>query len=121
MRWASSLLLLPALLGAACGSTTAPPPAPAATAGSQSFDEWADAFTREWARNNPQLATRTQYFAGDEQDRLDGQLALTGEWGGAYRSGRGEKVGGAGRRAVFKSCERSTGSRSHDRRSSPPP
>ena len=84
MRWALPLLLCPVLLGAACGSTTSSPPAPDSRAGSQSFDEWADAFTTEWARTNPQLATRTQYFAGEEQDRLDGQLALVGEWGNPF-------------------------------------
>jgi uncharacterized protein (DUF885 family) len=48
------------------------------------FDEWADTFAREWARHSPQLATRTQYFSGDEQGALDGQLTLIGEWGDTF-------------------------------------
>jgi uncharacterized protein (DUF885 family) len=31
-------------------------------------------FTAEWVRNNPDLATRTRYFTGEEQDRLERQL-----------------------------------------------
>jgi uncharacterized protein (DUF885 family) len=40
-----------------------------------SFNTWADAFTAEWVRADPQLATSTQYFTGAEQDALDRQLA----------------------------------------------
>src|SRR5262245_26273135 len=50
----------------------------------QSFEAWADAFTKEWARNSPQLASRTQYFSGEEQDKLDRELSLVGEWGNSY-------------------------------------
>lgn len=38
------------------------------------FDGWVDAFSEEWVRNDPELATTTQYFDGAEQDALDGQL-----------------------------------------------
>jgi uncharacterized protein (DUF885 family) len=31
-------------------------------------------FTADWVRTNPNLATSTRYFTGDEQDRLDRQL-----------------------------------------------
>lgn len=59
---------------------TAAPPAPAAAAATQSvranaaFDTWSDRFAADWVRQNPQLATSTQYFAGAEQDALDRQL-----------------------------------------------
>jgi uncharacterized protein (DUF885 family) len=38
------------------------------------IDEFFERFTAEWVRADPQLATRSQYFSGAEQDRLDGQL-----------------------------------------------
>ncbi|HEV8492409.1 MAG TPA: DUF885 family protein, partial [Candidatus Angelobacter sp.] len=38
------------------------------------FDAWVDAFAADWARADPELATLTQYFDGDEQDALDRQL-----------------------------------------------
>lgn len=31
-------------------------------------------FTSEWVRHDPELATRTRYFSGDEQDRFERQL-----------------------------------------------
>ena len=78
-----SLLLLLALAVSGCD---AGPESRAnlATASSPSFDEWADTFTREWGRTSPQLATRTQYFTGDEQDALDRQLSMVGEYGESY-------------------------------------
>jgi uncharacterized protein (DUF885 family) len=60
--------------------TVAAPPATAATAITQAvkvnaaFDTWSDRFAADWVRQNPQLATSTQYFAGAEQDALDRQL-----------------------------------------------
>jgi len=55
-------------------------PAAAATATTQAvkanaaFDTWSDRFAADWVRQNPQLATSTQYFTGAEQDALDRQL-----------------------------------------------
>jgi uncharacterized protein (DUF885 family) len=46
------------------------------------FDRWAEDFTARWVRQNPQLATRSQYFSGAEQDALDRQLNLAGSFGG---------------------------------------
>ncbi len=37
--------------------------------------EFFDRFTKEWVKAEPELATRTQYLSGAEQDRLDGQLS----------------------------------------------
>jgi uncharacterized protein (DUF885 family) len=57
-------------------------------AASPEFDQWADTFTAEWVRLNPQVATRTQYFsdagADAEQDTLDRQLGLSNQWGAFY-------------------------------------
>ena len=55
-----------------------------ARAADPAFDQWADGFAADWVRANPQLATRAQYFAGAEQDALDRQLTLAGEWGNVY-------------------------------------
>lgn len=62
------LILLTAFLTLVLGSLRA---------SEASFDSWADEFAAGWVRLNPQLATRTQYFAGAEQDALDGQLVQT--------------------------------------------
>ena len=43
-----------------------------------------DTITNEWTRNSPQLATRTQYFSGDEQDALDRRLLMVGEYGDSF-------------------------------------
>lgn len=48
------------------------------------FDSWADELAAEWVRDNPQLATMSQYFSGNEQDALDRQLGLTGHFGVTY-------------------------------------
>jgi len=56
----------------------------AAHAADPAFDRWADGFAADWVRSNPQLATRAQYFAGAEQDALDRQLTLAGDWGNLY-------------------------------------
>jgi uncharacterized protein (DUF885 family) len=88
MGFLLSALLLVVVCVAGCSR---PAPEPAAPAGSASFDQWTDELTREWARNSPQLATRTQYFSGDDQDALDRQLALVGEWGNTYGVGEAKK------------------------------
>jgi uncharacterized protein (DUF885 family) len=85
-----SLLLLFALVVSACDARQVSP-ANLATASSQSFDEWTDTLTKEWARSSPQLATRTQYFTGDEQDALDRQLSMVGEYGESYGAGAVKK------------------------------
>jgi uncharacterized protein (DUF885 family) len=38
------------------------------------IDDFFERFTAEWVRADPELATWTQYFSGDAQDKLDGQL-----------------------------------------------
>lgn len=53
-------------------------------AAAPSFDQWANDFAAQWVRLNPQLATRTQYFRGGEQDAMDRQLSLGGAFGGSY-------------------------------------
>lgn len=40
------------------------------------FDEWAEAFAREWVRANPNSATVRQYLAGAEQEAADRELIL---------------------------------------------
>jgi uncharacterized protein (DUF885 family) len=47
----------------------------------RNIDDWFRDFTAEWVRNDPSLATRARYFAGEEQDRLERQLTpRTGAW-----------------------------------------
>jgi len=50
-----------------------------------SVDDFFRDFTAEWMRGNPNAATASRYFTGDEQDRLDRQLAPVTE---AYRHAR---------------------------------
>ena len=66
-------------LGALLTFTAATVLGHAANAG---FDTWADDFAARVVRQNPQLATRSQYFSGAEQDALDRQLTLSGSYGG---------------------------------------
>jgi len=40
--------------------------------------EFFDRFTAEWVRADPQLATTSQYFSGEEQAKLDAQLTPRG-------------------------------------------
>src|SRR5262245_7107767 len=40
----------------------------------QTIDGFFRDFTADWIRNDPNLARRTRYFSGDEQDRLERQL-----------------------------------------------
>jgi hypothetical protein len=49
----------------------------AGSAANPAFDQWADQFAADWARAQPQLATRTRYFDGAEQDGLERQLTLS--------------------------------------------
>jgi uncharacterized protein (DUF885 family) len=64
-----------ALLLAACAEP--PPPAVEPTAApppSAAIDDFFQRFTDDWVRRNPNLAVATQYFSGDEQDRLNREL-----------------------------------------------
>ena len=79
MRARLLVLLAVAAVAIACGRASAPP---AQT--SQTFDEWSERLTQEWLRIAPQSATRPQYFSGAEQDALDRQLSLIGEWGNTF-------------------------------------
>ena len=63
-----ALLVLP-LAGCTDPSSSAPAPPTAA-----SIDEFFQRFNDEWMRRNPNLAIRTQYFTGEEQDRLSREL-----------------------------------------------
>lgn len=53
-------------------------------AANASFDAWADQFSAEWARQSPQYTTSSQYFSGAEQDALDRQVTMIGQWGNPY-------------------------------------
>lgn len=53
-------------------------------AATPTFDQWADDFAARWVKQNPQLATRTQYFSGAEQDALDRQLSMGGGFGQSF-------------------------------------
>src|SRR5687768_10324095 len=75
-------LLVAAGAAGACGRTTGSTDSTAIP----SFDAWSDAFAQDWLRDAPQFATRTQYFSGAEQDALDRQLALMGDYGNAFGS-----------------------------------
>ena len=87
MRAAVATLFVPLMLAAgalpqAALAQNAAPAALAASAGKPdpAFAAWADQFAAESVRIDPQLATRTQYFAGAQQDALDRQLTpLTAE------------------------------------------
>jgi hypothetical protein len=47
-----------------------PPAGPQQT----SIDDFFRDFTGEWVRHDPEFATRTRYFSGEEQDRFERQL-----------------------------------------------
>ena len=40
----------------------------------RNLDQFFEAFTAEWMRGNPNAATSTRYFTGEEQDRLEHQI-----------------------------------------------
>jgi uncharacterized protein (DUF885 family) len=60
---------------AQAGSSQLPPPKPSA----RSIEELFRDFTAEWVRGDAELATRTRYFTGEEQDRLERQLTPRSE------------------------------------------
>ena len=41
--------------------------------GPQNVSDFFRSFTAEWVRGDPQLATSTRYFKGEEQDQLERQ------------------------------------------------
>jgi uncharacterized protein (DUF885 family) len=53
----------------ACAVCALPLPAPEST-----IDDFFRTFTDDWVRHDPNLATSTRYFTGEEQDRLERQL-----------------------------------------------
>lgn len=73
----AAALSIPLILAAtpSTGAQLAPASAAASVKENAAFDFWADKFAQDWVRQNPQLATSTQYFSGAEQDALDRQLA----------------------------------------------
>jgi uncharacterized protein (DUF885 family) len=51
----------------------------------RTVDDFFRDFTAEWVRTNPDLARRTRYLTGEEQDRLERQLT---PWTEAYKRAR---------------------------------
>src|SRR5579863_7500705 len=49
-------------------------PAQQSTAPVRTIEDFFSDFTAEWVRADPNLATSTRYFSGDEQARLERQL-----------------------------------------------
>lgn len=77
LRTAIASLFVPAVIAAAVLPDTAfaaPSAKQAAVKTNAAFTAWSDKFAEDWVRQNPQLATATQYFSGAEQDALDRQL-----------------------------------------------
>jgi uncharacterized protein (DUF885 family) len=71
-----------------CASALAVAAAPtvSAAAPERTIDYFFNAFTDEWVRYNPGLATSTRYFSGDEQDRLERRS--TPSWSRDWQLGR---------------------------------
>jgi uncharacterized protein (DUF885 family) len=61
-------------------------------AANPAFDAWAEDFAARTVRENPQLATRTQYFSGAEQDAIDRELNLSGSFGETIGARAAEKA-----------------------------
>src|SRR5689334_6715330 len=61
---------------AACTAILSAPVAKylAAQTPTRTIDDFFRDFTAEWVRTNPNLATSSRYFTGEEQDRLERQL-----------------------------------------------
>jgi uncharacterized protein (DUF885 family) len=51
----------------------------------RTIDDFFRDLTADWVRHDPDLATRTRYFTGEEQDRFERQLKPHTD---AYRRGR---------------------------------
>jgi uncharacterized protein (DUF885 family) len=73
-------LLSPVALVATSSAAT-----PAVSPAEKAFTQWADDFSADWMRANPQAATAAQYFSGAEQDALDRQLTPIGQEARAAR------------------------------------
>lgn len=53
----------------------------AATAQQRTIDDFFNAFTADWIRGNPNQATSTRYFSGEQQQRLERELTpVSLEW-----------------------------------------
>ncbi|HWJ95236.1 MAG TPA: DUF885 domain-containing protein, partial [Telluria sp.] len=71
LRTAIASLLVPAVIAIAVlpdSALAAPASRPVAVKTNAAFTAWADKFAEDWVRQNPQLATATQYFSGAGQD-----------------------------------------------------
>jgi uncharacterized protein (DUF885 family) len=69
-----------------CAAALVAAAAPLARAAERTIDDFFNAFTDDWVRHDPNLATRTRYFSGDEQDRLERQS--TPLWSRDWQLGR---------------------------------
>jgi uncharacterized protein (DUF885 family) len=67
-RLAESKLVLMALVAVLLTTLALP------AAQQKNIDDFFSDFTADWVRHDPELATRTRYFSGDEQDRFERQL-----------------------------------------------
>jgi len=99
----------PGLTG--CGRpapTDAPDASAAAAAGTpgttaapaRTFDAWVDGFIKAWVQDAPQVATRTQYLSGPEQEASDRQLGLVGEFGNPFGAGTWDARAALARRGL---------------------
>ncbi|MBI5692346.1 MAG: DUF885 domain-containing protein [Verrucomicrobia bacterium] len=75
-------------------------PAASSLRAADSFDVWAEELARRFVRLNPQLATRTQYLAAEEQDALDRDLALSGMYGESYGAAQAKRLADFARAAM---------------------
>jgi uncharacterized protein (DUF885 family) len=66
--------------------TAAASPLVRAAAPERTIDDFFNAFTDEWVRYDPDLATGARYFSGDEQDRLERRS--TPSWSRDWQLGR---------------------------------
>ncbi|HEY6344288.1 MAG TPA: DUF885 domain-containing protein [Bryobacteraceae bacterium] len=71
-----------------CASALAVAAAPSVSAAApeRTIDDFFNAFSDEWVRYDPDLATLARYFSGDEQDRLERQSTPT--WSRDWQLGR---------------------------------
>ncbi|GAB3472198.1 DUF885 domain-containing protein [Massilia terrae] len=72
----AAALSIPLLIGTTLPNAAHAAPAAAVSAVKENaaFNTWAETFAQDWVRQNPQMATSTQYFEGAEQNALDRQL-----------------------------------------------
>ncbi|MGE3177951.1 MAG: DUF885 family protein [Vicinamibacterales bacterium] len=72
------------LVTGACGPAPGREAAKAPDALAPDFDSWSEGFIKAWVQDAPQVATRTQYLPGPEQEASDRQLGLVGEFGNPF-------------------------------------